>query len=494
MHPIKAFFAVLICFPITSMTAQPPEPEIVYEIFVQSFRDSNGDGIGDLQGVISRLDYIKELGATTIWLTPIHPSPSYHKYDVTDYYGIHPDFGTMADFDQLIQEVHKRDMKFILDFVVNHTSALHPWFVAAAASPSSPSRDYYVWKDENVVKNEIEKKAATFDSDNLTQWHAVDESKARYYGFFWKGMPDLNFDNTDVRKEIYKAGKFWIENGIDGFRLDAARHIYPDDRLDDTRAFWEEFTMTMRAEKADILIVGEVWSDAKTLSTLFAGLPSLFNFELTRLIPAMILSGSSKAFVDAYVEMQKTYRTAGLPFDDAILLNNHDMNRIRSGLNDHIPMSKLAASVLLTLPGTAYLYYGEEIGMLGRKPDEHIREPFLWGDNNFEKSWIVSQFSTGNKVDDLEKQMNDPGSMYHHYKTWIALRKENPSLAFGQPHFIDDAPANILAFTVEDHAGKQILVLHNLADQATEYTINKEATCLYPVQRIKVQSVTLPHR
>ena len=212
--------------------------DIVYEVYIQSFCDSNGDGIGDLPGLISKLDYIQDLGANTIWMMPLHPSPSYHKYDVIDYYSIDPTFGTMADMDLLIAEATKRKMKIILDLVINHTSSEHPWFIASRSSPDSPYRDYYVWKDFDSVKDEIHKKTTTFDSDNLTQWHEWEGQEDRYYGFFWKGMPDLNFDYAPVREEIYKIGKFWIDKGVDGFRLDAAKHIYPDDRFNDTRSFW----------------------------------------------------------------------------------------------------------------------------------------------------------------------------------------------------------------------------------------------------------------
>ena len=165
------------------------KPLIVYEVFVQSFRDSNQDGIGDLPGLISKLDYIKDLGANAVWITPIHPSPSYHKYDVVDYYGIHPDFGTMDDFEKLVKELHRRDMKLIFDLVINHTSAEHPWFIESSSSKTNPYHDYYVWKNYAAVQDEINKKETTFDSDNPTQWHAGGtDADDRYYGFFWKGI------------------------------------------------------------------------------------------------------------------------------------------------------------------------------------------------------------------------------------------------------------------------------------------------------------------
>ena len=440
------------------------QPEIVYEVYVQSFCDSNNDGIGDIPGLTSKLDYIRELGATSIWLMPIHPSPSYHKYDVTDYYGIHPDFGTMEDMDRFIAEATKRKMKVILDLVINHTSAEHPWFIASSSSPENEYRNYYVWKDFESVKDEIEKKASTFDSDNLTQWHEWPGQEERYYGFFWKGMPDLNFDYPPVREEIYAIAKFWIDKGVDGFRLDAAKHIYPDDQLDKTRLFWEEFTIELRKLKPDIEIIGEVWADPKTLASLFKGLPSLFNFELAKIIPESILHQDAARFVNTYQYIHENYNAAGVPYDDAILLSNHDMNRVRSTLGGDVQKSKLAASILLTLPGTPYIYYGEEIGMLGIKPDIHLREPFLWGDEQkADPSWQEAVYSKPDAVTPLKSQRVDFTSLYHHYKQWITYRKTYPMLAAGTPLFQDLQNTAVLAY-IYTVPNETIWVIHNLGE------------------------------
>ncbi len=466
---LLSFFILIACKVDTEQKTR--KPEIVYEVFVQSFRDSNGDGIGDLQGLISKLDYIHDLGATAVWIMPFHPSPSYHKYDVSDYYGVHADYGTMEDLEQLIAELHKRNMKFIMDFVVNHTSAEHPWFVESVTSRESPYHDYYVWRDYDSVQNEINKKTTTFDSDNITQWHPGNDDKDRYYGFFWKGMPDLNFDNSNVRNEIYTIGKFWIDKGVDGFRLDAAKHIYPDDRFDDTRLFWEEFTDKMKLMKPDILIIGEVWSDPATLATLFKGLPSLFNFELTRAIPQMINTGDKHAFVNSYNSISSAYHNKDVPFDDAIILSNHDMTRIRSTLNHDIEKSKIAASILLTLPGTPYIYYGEEIGMLGTKPDPQIREPFLWGDSNFkDTSWMVPVHSIPGQVTPVQEQSNDPLSILNHYKTWISLRKQNPTLAFGELNMIHHDHQDLLLYSINDQQNTYIIA-HNIGSQTIPYSL-----------------------
>ncbi len=465
--------SLILSSEVVNAQSDKSQPWIVYEIFIQSFRDSNGDGIGDLQGVISKLDYIKDLGANAIWLMPVHPSPSYHKYDVVDYYNIHSDYGTMKDMDMLIKELHKRDMKLIMDFVVNHTSSDHPWFVESSQSETSEFHNYYVWRNYEEVKDEINKATTSLDSDNVMQWHEGPLQNERYYGFFWKGMPDLNFDNPNVREEIYKIGKFWIKKGVDGFRLDAAKHIYPDDRIDDTRLFWEEFSAKMRAYKQDLKIVGEVWSSPDVLATMFKGLPSLFNFQLAKAVPDLINSGQINGFIKSYQTIQNAYATAGVSLEDAILLNNHDMNRIKSELQQDTQKAKLAISMLMTLPGTTYLYYGEEIGMLGTKPDEQLREPFIWGDNNFqEKSWTVPVQSTHETVIPLAVQKVDPNSLYNHYKYWIQLRKKYPELAQGKLEFLKNKMPGLLVYVVKSD-GQTYIIVHNVSNMPSPYPIQE---------------------
>lgn len=486
-----SFLPYLLLTPC-NMHNQPSKNKslICYEVFVQSFRDSNNDGIGDLQGLISKLDYIKDLGANMVWITPIHPSPSYHKYDVVDYYEIHPDFGTMADMEQLIAELHKRDMLLMMDFVINHTSSLHPWFIASSSKETNEYSDFYVWKDYNTVQDAINKKETTFDSDNITQWHPGEHRNEHYYGFFWKGMPDLNFDNKKVREEIYKIGKFWIDKGVDGFRMDAAKHIYPDDQPDDTRKFWEEFTMTMKSYKPDIMIIGEVWSDPKTLTTFFKGLPQLFNFELAKAIPELINTGDVKGFIEKYSTIQHEYNAASPEYIDALLLSNHDMNRIRTSLHGDIQKSKLAASILLTLPGMPFIYYGEELGMLGMKPDEYLREPFLWGDANFQQtSWLKPIHSTSDSVTTLEVQKNDRHSLYHHYKYWINVRKANPEMAIGELEFSKDEYNNALLIYTILSDKTQFYVMHNLTNDELDISMGKSPDKKFKLHAISSQSI-----
>ena len=430
----------------------PQTSAVTYEIFVQSFADSNGDGIGDFNGMTSKLDYLEDLGIDAVWLMPIMPSPTYHKYDVIDYKAVHPDYGTMDEFKEFVQKAHDRNIKVIIDLIINHTSNNHPWFVASSSSPNSEYREYYVWANKDSIADQLAKKETSFDSDNITQWHAVngDTTKEHYYGFFWGGMPDLNFDSRKVRQEIYDIGKFWLEEvGVDGFRLDAAKHIYPDDRAEDNHAFWREFKNEMENIKPDVYLVGEVWSDATTAAPFAQGLTALFNFDLAFSILESVKKGKNaaatisghgwevidgKSVMDAMIENRKVFKQMNPKFIDAPFLSNHDQNRVMSVLGNDQNKAKVAASILFTLPGTPYIYYGEEIGMLGMKPDEHIREPFLWdaeASDGIRATWLKPKFTKDSTVAHLASQMSDPNSLYNHYKDWINLRKATSALTSG---------------------------------------------------------------
>ncbi|MEO1050611.1 MAG: alpha-amylase family glycosyl hydrolase [Bacteroidota bacterium] len=447
-----------------------------YEIFVQSFYDSNGDGIGDIEGMTSKLDYLQDLGIEGIWLMPINPSPSYHKYDVVNYKDIHPDYGTLEQFKNFVKEAHNRGIHVVMDLVINHTGADHPWFKSALEGNGSEYRDYYVWADKDSIANEIAKKETSLDSDNITQWHAPrgDSTAEHYYGFFWGGMPDLNYDNPEVRKEVYEIGRFWLtEIGVDGFRLDAAKHIYPDDRAVDNHNFWIEFRSEMEKAKSDVYLVGEVWSDAETVAPFLKGLPALFNFDMGYAIIEAVNAGRDTMLVQQYKEINDFYNNVTEDFIDATFIRNHDQNRIMNEVSYDEQKARMAASILLTLPGSPYLYYGEEIGMRGEKPDEFIREPFLWdktGVDQGQTSWRKAKYSTDTTVVPLNQQMNDPQSMYAHYKKLITLRKESEVLTFGGIETTAISSPNIISF-VREHQGEQTLVLHNVSDEQVEIAL-----------------------
>ena len=449
-----------------------PQAGITYEIFVQSFQDSDGDGIGDFNGVIQKLDHVKDLGANAIWFMPIMPSPTYHKYDVTDYKAVHPDYGTMEEFKNLIAEAHKRDIKIVIDMIINHTSTEHPWFQASKSGRDNPYRDYYVWAQKDTIADFLNKKTITLDSDNIRQWHDPGQGEDFYYGFFWGGMPDLNFDNPKVREEIYEIGRFWLEEvGVDGFRLDAAKHIFPDDRPLDNHAFWKEFREKMVAIKPDIYLVGEVYDKKEIVAPYLPGLPALFNFDFHYTLLETMNTGDGMLLAKKQKEILDFYQGITPNFIDATISSNHDQPRLLNELGSDPNKYKQAIAVLLTMPGAPYLYYGEEIGMLGLKPDENIREPFLWDvkeKDSGRTSWIESKYSTDETVTPLALQKEDPKSYFNHYKNLIKLRNSYPALAIGSLELPNtEYPKSIMAYSRKSE-GQEILVIHNVGKEEVE--------------------------
>ena len=435
--------------------ARDRDSNVFYEIFVRAYHDSDGDGKGDLNGITAKLDDLKEMGISGIWMTPIHPSPSYHGYDVTDYYAIHPDFGTMEDFERLIEEAHKRNIRIIMDLVVNHTSSKHPWFVEAKSSENSPKRDWYVWADEETNVNAV-------SAIGGKAWHPV--STGRYLGIFWDGMPDLNLDNPEVRAEFIHIARFWLDKGVDGFRLDAAKHVYEDLQGDNKRtevaeknvAWWREFRTGLEEVKPDVYLVGEVWDAPSVIGPYLDGaLDSGFNFDLAgRLINlaksenATDIAAGIRRVHDYYAEV------SGGKFIDATFLSNHDQNRVMSQLEGNVDHAKMAAALLLTLPGRAFIYYGEEIGMQGVKPDENLRRPMDW--------------------DEVERQHNDPDSLLNHYRRLVNWRKLEPALAFGTVESYATGNKRVVSF-IREHEGERLLVLHNLSGEPQKVGLESKA-------------------
>ncbi|MBU1823125.1 MAG: DUF3459 domain-containing protein [Bacteroidetes bacterium] len=460
-----------------------PLPRVCYEIFVRSFCDSNGDGIGDLNGIRSKLDYLQDLGVEALWLTPIQPSTTYHKYDVLDYYGIDPEYGTLEDFRALLHDVHRRGMKLYMDLVINHTSVYHPWFQEARKSQNSPYRDFYWWMTSDKIEAlGVETREETADAHEIFPWHDVPANQEKYYAMFWKGMPDLNYDSAALREEIYKIVRYWLKDiGVDGFRLDAARHIYPYWVKEKNPAFWEEFGQVVREARPDGYTVGEVWAKAEEVAPYFQGLTANFHFDLCFALQKIIFKERDEGLVPMLKHNYRVFGTHTAGFVDATMLSNHDQIRIGSMAGGSIAKMKLAAALLLTLPGQPYLYYGEEIGMLGVKPDPRIREPFLWTDNRHDRQrtlWIKPKHSRRGTVQAVSLQAPDPDSLLNHYKKLIALRKEYPALAQIQHPNLEPAGGKdreVVAY-LRPHPTHPVLVYHNVSGKAKTITLGRKET------------------
>jgi len=470
--------AALLAAPLAA--AETPRAEwpdaVTYQIFVRAFADGDGDGIGDLRGLTAKLDYLADLGVQALWLLPVHPSPSYHQYDVTDYRAIHPDYGTMEDFEAFLAAAKARGMRVILDLVINHTSSEHPWFQSAASGPDSEFFDRYVWKKRDEVGSLTVTRTGP-DTDNLRRWNEVPGVRDHYYyAYFTGGMPDLNFENPELRREIYDIGRFWMEKGVDGFRLDAAKHIFDDDRVADTVAFWEEFRAEMEKTNPDVFLVGEVWTDGEEAKQYLPGLRSIFNFEMAGSILDAVASGNGTGLAARHAGLRRQYGEVLPGFIDATFLSNHDQNRVMSVLGDNEDRARVAAALLLTLPGSPFIYYGEEIGMRGLKPDFFIREPMLW--QRQPDPWRARprevRHSKDHKVTPVAHQAKDEQSLLNHYKSLIRLRNDTPALAAGDLEPLEDLHERLVGF-FRRHPSGDVLVVHNVSRRTTSAELPSSA-------------------
>lgn len=443
---------------------------IFYEIFVRSFADGNGDGKGDFKGIADKLDYLNSIGVKGIWLTPINPSPSYHGYDVTDYKAVNSDFGSLSDFDALITKAHSLGIKVIIDFVINHTSAQHPWFKDAKSSTSSLYRSWYLFAPTNAIQDWISQgKVPTVTQYNATEWYNNGDGTS-YYNAFWDQMPDLNLTNPDVVNAIYDAAKFWLDRGVDGFRLDAVKHAWQSPTAAAQYKFWKDFYDKMKTFKPDVYLVGEVLDETAIVAPFYASLPALFNFKAYwKLTEFLNNTTYSKWYPKDFQDVENAYASYSSTFIDATKLSNHDEDRTLSTLANVEGRAKVAAAVLLTMPGNPYLYYGEEIGMKGLKAtgDENVREPYLWttGTDSYRTTWRTPTFSTNQTVTPLEQQKSSTTSFYAVYKKFMDLRNTYPALASGKLSYdnIDAQPESAIVYyyrTVTDNSEK-LMIIHN---------------------------------
>ncbi len=433
----------------------PAASGVAYEIFVGSFADSDGDGIGDLRGIERKLDYIASLGVDMIWLTPIHPSPSYHHYDVTDYYSVAPEFGTMADFDGLVSACAERGIGVILDLVVNHTSSEHPWFLAACAALGSGDDSLTGWY--NFTQG-----AGEHDVPGMQGWF--------YEGRFGYHMPDLNLDSDAVRDEIAKIIAFWQGHGVSGFRLDATTSYYTG-APDGNAGFVRFITETARANDPDCYVVGECWADEQTILGLYgSGIPSLFNFpaaDVNGLLVQAALNGRGAAVARRMAAWNESLRAVSPASQDAPFLTNHDMARARGMLRSDDAAMRTAAMLYLLLPGRPFVYYGEELGMSGSGRDENKRLPMLWSAAEGSANCLPPADADQKQrlKAGVAEQEGDGDSLLNWYRRLIALRALAPELARGSMAALDAGSDALCAFTVTD--GTTVAVLINASSGET---------------------------
>lgn len=419
---------------------------VFYEIFVRSFQDSDGDGVGDIQGLIQKLDYLNDgdptttndLGITGIWLMPIMESPSYHGYDVVNYYQVDQEYGTNADFLQLIDEAHKRGIKIIVDLVINHTSSQHPWFIAS--NEGDPVfRDYYIWSD--------------IDPNYSGPWGQdvwYPGKQGQYYALFWSGMPDLDLTNPKVTQEIYDITEFWLTDmRADGFRMDAVRHLIEQGKAQENTSATHEWLYNYhqyyRSLSPGAFTVGETWTDSINASKYSVSENDIaFEFDLSE----AYLGAANNGVTDSLNFIMKTVLRVYPQDQFGIFLTNHDQNRVMSALRD-TGKAKVAASLLLTSPGVPFLYYGEEVGMLGTKPDEEIRLPMPWTGDLPQVGFTTGtpwRSPTDNvRTDNVAEMIDDPDSLWALYRDLIKLRSEHSALRSSQTFLIETRSRSLFA-------------------------------------------------
>ncbi len=465
-----AFFALSCASsPVrTEAASDPPEwwrDGVCYEIFVRSFADSDGDGVGDLRGLTARLDYINDgnpnsrvgLGANCIWLMPISRSMTYHGYDVVDYYHVDPRYGTDDDFRNLVAEAHKRGIHIIVDFVPNHSGSQNPWFQAALRDPGSPYRDWYRWsKTLPAQKGPWGQQA----------WHKSPVRDEYYYGVFWHEMPDLNYQTPAVVNEMKNVTRHWLTDmGADGFRFDAIPYLMEEGgQLKHTRGTHDvlrQLGAAIRTVAPASFTIGEMADgSAQILESYYSDqLDAYFAFDVAAGTLEAARTGAAAPFLKAVREADSLFP----PGRWAAFLTNHDQPRVMTVLGGDRARASVAASAMLMLPGLPFVYYGEEIGMSGTKPDEQIRTPMQWsgapgGGFTTGKPWESPQPDWA--VTNVQAQAPAPESLLNHYRGLIHLRNGHSALGSGELD-VGSASNSAVAAFVRRSPGETLLIVLN---------------------------------
>ena len=449
-----------------------------YEVFVYSFYDSDGDGTGDIKGVEEKLDYITELGCNGIWLMPVMPSTTYHKYDVTDYMNIDPQYGTIEDFESLMRAAHDKNIRVIVDMVINHTSSKHPWFLAATdylkGLSAGEEPDVSACPYVNYYHFSKEKK------DNT--WYAVNGTEYYYEGSFWSEMPDLNLSDKALMDEIYDVADFWMDKGVDGFRMDAPLHYEENDTEFNTSVLNDLFEHC-RSKNPDFYMVSEVWASEKIIEDYYgSNTPSMFDFSFGQAEGDLIKTarGSEKAqsMVQTMVQYERARETVYSDYINAPFLTNHDMNRVSNALNGKTKDMKMAAALLLSMKVSPFIYYGEELGMLSKgTKDENKRLPMYWSSDNTagmcdgprDADKDITQ-----KCDPADKQTDDADSLYSWYKKGLSIRNKYPEIARGTTEVVDDITDGHVAVvkrSYNDGDDRVIFIVYNSGKEDKELNL-----------------------
>ena len=492
---------------------------VIYEIYPRSFQDSNGDGIGDLNGITQRLDYLKDLGVDAIWITPMYPSPQVDfGYDIADYTAIDPQYGTMSDFDRLVKEAKARDIRVIMDFVPNHTSDKHPWFAESSSSRTNPKRDWYVWRDGKGPGQPPNNWLAWFGH---SAWKFDPRTGQYYYHHFYPEQPDLNWRNPEVRKAMYGVMRFWLDRGVAGFRLDAVSRLFEDSDLQDDpllpgkNAYGDPNIQHLHTD--NLPEVHEVLREMRQVVDQYPGNPVLISeadepniTELTKMYGSKLdeiqlpmdfqvadVNQRCAACFRELIDQIEDNPAGGQPY---FFFNNHDQDRTWDRYGDGVhneAIARLMAALLLTTRATPQLYYGEEIGMVTTPParKEDVRDPI--GKLGWPKEkgrdgertpmqWDMSSnagFTTSStpwlpvppsyKQRNVAVEQKDPDSLLNFYKQLIRLRRTQPALRDGKQTTVNCHDADVLSYLRKNPAdGESVLVLLNMSNKSKKVTFD----------------------
>jgi glycosidase len=466
---------------------------VFYEIFVRSFKDSSGDGIGDFNGITEKLDYLNDgnpntttdLGVTALWLMPIMASGSYHGYDVNNYYTVNPQYGSKLDFLRLVDEAHKRGIRIIIDLVLNHTGLDNSWFrLSDRGDPKY--RDWYIWSKT---------KPSYTGPWGEQVWYAGKDGY--YYAVFWSGMPDLNLANPVVTKEVDNFVSFWLNSmNVDGFRLDAIPYFLEDNGVlansKGTHAWLQAFYQYNKSIDPSIYTVGEAWMRTDVASAYVSNheVDNVFEFDLA----SAFLRSAAGPLATSASDQLKTVLANYPAGQYGVFLTNHDQPRTMTVLRGDVKKAKLAAVMMLTSPGVPYIYYGEEIGMTGAKPDENLRRPMQWTGNGPTAGFtsgtpwepVANDYRTAN----VAVESADPNSLLSLYRRLIHLRNQYPALRTGQTIVLNSGSPLVYAILRYDEKDA-FLILLNVDDsrkvKADSYGIKTDS---WPIPaNFKISSV-----
>jgi len=491
------------------MTTNWYQNSVFYELYIRAFKDGNGDGHGDFRGAIEKLDHIQSLGVGCIWIMPMYPSPLLDDgYDVADYYNIHPDYGDLADFKAFLDAAHARGMRVVTDLVMNHTSDQHPWFQAARRDPNSPYRNYYVWSDTDQKYQDTR---VIFLDTEKSNW-TYDELAGQYFWHrFYSSQPDLNYDNPAVHEEMFSIMRFWLDMGVDGFRADAVPYLYEREgtnceNLPETHEFLKKVRRLMDEEYPDRVLIAEAnqWpedllpyfgdGDEFHVCFHFPVMPRLYMaikkgdkwpiidiMKRTPVIPEgaqwlTFLRNHDELTLEMVTEEERQWMWAEYAPEDRMRLNLGIRRRL-TPLADNDPRRwRILNALLMSLPGTPIVYYGDEIGMGDNiwLPDRHgCRTPMQWtpeppngGFSDAAETYLplIDDPVYGYQRVNVAAQENDPASFLAQTRSLVAARQSQPALQHGELAFVETGGTAVLAFW-RRLAGNRVLCVYNLSEE-----------------------------